>query len=99
MDDNLKTISVTLAGRKYPIVTSAEEESTVQQINVQLEKEFAELRKKYASKLNKQDILAMLLFTYAKKLHESQVENDLTPVIDQINTIDHILDKAFQKES
>lgn len=98
MDDNLKTISVTLAGRKYPIVTSAEEEATVQQINVQLEKEFADLRTKYVSKLNKQDILAMLLFTYAKKLHDTQVENDLTAVVEQINTIDLILDKAFQKE-
>ena len=99
MDDNLKTISVTLAGRKYPIVTSVEEETTVQQINVQLEKEYADMHTRYASKLHKQDILAMLLFTYAKKLHDTQVENDLTGVENKINAIDEMLEKVFQKES
>ena len=97
MTDNIKNISVTLAGRTYPIVATIDEEETIKQINGQLDKEFTTMRQQYANKLNKQDILAMMLFTYARKLHDSQKELDTRGVESRINAIENILEQAFEK--
>ncbi len=98
MTDNLKNISVTLAGRTYPIVATADEEEIIREINSQLGKEFSDLQQQYASKLNKQDILAILLFTYAKKLHDTTETHDISGVENRIIAIENILEQAFQKK-
>lgn len=96
-DENLLNIPVVIAGRTYPVLVAEEELDSIQQINKKLDKEFADLHQRYANKLSKQDILAMLLLTYAKDLHEEKQKNDLTPVTKHIESIETILDKAFSK--
>lgn len=94
-EDNLLTIPVVLAGRTYPVLVTQDEVEGVKLINQQLNKEFLDLQSRYANKLNKQDILSMLLLTYAKDLHEERQKSDLTPVKNRIESIENILNQAF----
>lgn len=95
--DNLLTIPVVLAGRTYPVLVTQDEVESIKLINQQLNKEFLELQKCYANKLNKQDILSMLLLTYAKDLLEERQKTDLAPVKKRIESIENILEQAFDK--
>jgi len=98
MDDkNILNIPVAIAGRTYPVLATAEEVDDIKLINEKLNKEFMELHQRYASKLNKQDILAMLLLTYAKDLHEERTKNDLQPISERVQSIESVLEKALQK--
>jgi cell division protein ZapA (FtsZ GTPase activity inhibitor) len=94
-EDNLLTIPVVLAGRTYPVLVTQEEVESVKLINQQLNKEFSDLQGRYANKLNKQDILSMLLLTYAKNLQEERQQTDLAPVKERIESIETILEQAF----
>ena len=95
--DNLLTIPIVLAGRTYPVLVTQDEVESVQLINQQLNKEFVELQNCYANTLNKQDILSMLLLTYAKDLLEERQKTDLAPVKQRIESIESILEQAFDK--
>lgn len=95
--DNLLTIPVVLAGRTYPVLVTQDEVESIKLINQQLNKEFLELQKCYANKLNKQDILSMLLLTYAKDLLEERQKMDLVPVKKRIESIENILEQVFDK--
>lgn len=92
MKDNMLNISISLAGRSYPVVVREDEESFVQTIVQDLEAEISDMSTRYANKLNKQDILAMLLLTYAKKYHEEQQKNDLSPIENRVDSIIELLE-------
>jgi hypothetical protein len=96
-DNNLLNVSVTLAGRTYPILVSETEIASIEKINAKLNEEFLALKTQYANKLNEQDVLAMLLLTYAKNLHEEKNLNDLNPVEKRIQSIEKILDQVSEK--
>ncbi|MCH2023839.1 MAG: cell division protein ZapA [Saprospiraceae bacterium] len=96
-DNDLINVSVNLAGRSYPILVSENELSSIEKINAKLNEEFIALKTQYANKLNEQDILAMLLLTYAKNLHEEKQINDLTPVEKRIRSIEKILTQVSDK--
>jgi cell division protein ZapA len=72
----LSEIAVFVAGRKYPLLVEAQEEETIRDLVKTINTEIEELHARYASKLSKQDILAMLLLTYAKKLTDTHAELD-----------------------
>ncbi|WMX14297.1 MULTISPECIES: cell division protein ZapA [unclassified Aureispira] len=95
-EDNLLTIPVVLAGRTYPVMVTQDEVEGVTLINQQLNKEFLDLQRRYANKLNKQDILSMLLLTYAKDLHEERQKKDLAPIKERIESIEDILEQVFE---
>ncbi len=96
-DNNLLNVSVLLAGRTYPILVSETEVDSIEKINAKLNEEYLALKSQYANKLNEQDILAMLLLTYAKNLHEEKNLNDLNPVEKRIQSIEKILDQVSEK--
>ena len=96
-DNDLINVSVNLAGRSYPILVSENELSSIEKINAKLNEEFIALKTQYANKLNEQDILAMLLLTYVKNLHEEKQINDLTPVEKRIRSIEKILTQVSDK--
>jgi hypothetical protein len=96
-DNNLLNVSVTLAGRTYPILVSETEVDSIEKINAKLNEEFLALKTQYANKLNEQDILAMLLLTYAKNLHEEKNLTDFNSVENRIQSIEKILDQVSEK--
>jgi cell division protein ZapA (FtsZ GTPase activity inhibitor) len=86
-EDQLHTINVEVAGRSYPVFVSEEEEMTVRDLAANLNLEIEDLHKRYANKLSKADILAMLLLTYAKKHHDataSDAQNRLSDKLDEL---------------
>jgi hypothetical protein len=96
-DDKLLNIPVSLAGRTYPVLVTEQEAKNLAFINEQLNKEFLDLKSRYMNKLNNQDILAMLLLTYAKDLHEERESKNLAPVEKRIQSIENILELALNK--
>ena len=90
-------IPVSIAGRTYPVLTASKEVENIEFINNKLNEEFLDLKARYSNKLNNQDILAMLLFTYAKNLQEEKLQKDMKPVEKRIQSIENILEKAFEK--
>lgn len=99
-NDNMLNISVQLAGRQYPLTVTAEEREVVQGLVAILNTEYDELHHRFASKLNKQDLLSMLLLTYAKKLHDAQQQNsknDIGDIDGRINKLEKVLDLALAR--
>ena len=94
--DDLMTIPVVLAGRTYPVLVAEEEVESIQIVQKTLTQEFLDLQSRYANKLNKQDILAMLLLTYAKNLHDEKQSKNLAPVEKRVLSIENILAQAFE---
>jgi cell division protein ZapA (FtsZ GTPase activity inhibitor) len=95
LKENIVETTVELAGRSYPILAEASELDVVKNINEQLSTEFSELKSKYPNKLNNQDILAILLFTYAKKLSEKQLASFGPELNSKIDGIEQLIDEAL----
>jgi cell division protein ZapA len=85
---DLHNIDIELAGRNYPILVEKEEEIAVLSLVQRLNNEIIDMQSRYGQKLNKQDILAMLLLTYAKKHQDleqlSQGTAGLSSKIDEL---------------
>jgi cell division protein ZapA (FtsZ GTPase activity inhibitor) len=96
-DDSFQNISVVLAGRTYPVLVKPDEVSRVQAINQRLTQELSDLQSRYSNQLNNQDLLAMLLLTYANRLEEEQLKNDLSPVQERVEAIEQLLEQVFDQ--
>jgi cell division protein ZapA (FtsZ GTPase activity inhibitor) len=69
-NEQLNSIDVEIAGRAYPVLVNDEEAKNVQALAKQLDREIDEMYSRYINKLNKQDVMSMLLLTYAKKVQD-----------------------------
>lgn len=96
-DEEFIEIQVTIADRRYPVFVTPNELPIVRELEQQLINEFIDLQARYANKLGKQDILAMLLFTYARKLYDIHLESDTEDMLKLIGRIGQHLDKALSK--
>lgn len=96
-EDAFQNISVVLAGRTYPVLVKPDEVGRIQTINQRLTQELADLQSRYSNQLNTQDLLAMLLLTYANKLAEAQEKTDLTPVKARVEAIEQLLEQVFDQ--
>lgn len=96
-DNDIVNMPIVLAGRNYPVLVAQDEVETVKLINEQLTKEFSDLQKLYSNSLIPQDILAMLLMTYAKKLHDEKQNNNFEAVEKKVQSIENILNKTLDK--
>jgi len=84
----MQSIEIDIAGKSYPLLADREEEPMILNLAEQLNSEIKDLQRRYGNKLNKQDILSMLLFTYAKKfkdLENNSVNNKIEEKIDMLN--------------
>ncbi len=96
-DDSFQNISVVLAGRTYPVLVKPDEVDRIQAVNQRLTQELSELQSRYSNQLHTQDLLAMLLLTYANRLAEEQHNNDLSPVEARIEAIEQLLGQVFDQ--
>lgn len=85
-----------LAGKTYPLLVAPEEVEAIRQLEAQLQRELDGLQARYGSNLSKQDLLAMLLITYAQKVAELSQNTDAVAVHDKIHTLLARLDSALQ---
>jgi cell division protein ZapA (FtsZ GTPase activity inhibitor) len=96
-NNDILEIPVTIAGRTYPVLASPDEVAGIESIKKQLSAEFSDLKARYSNKLNNQDILAMLLLTYAKNLQEERVKHNNTAVAQKVASIEQLLEHISLK--
>ena len=74
-----------------------EEVARVQAINERLNEELADLQGRYSNQLSTQDLLSMLLITYANRLEEEQERNNLQPIQERIASLENLLEQVFDQ--
>ena len=98
MDSNdILEIPITIAGRTYPVLARPEEVAGIDRIKEQLTEEFSDLKSRYSNQLNNQDILAMLLLTYAKNLQDEKANQDSSAVEQKVASIEQLLENVSLK--
>jgi len=91
----MHNIDIEIAGKSYPLLVEQEEALLVLNLAEQINSEIKDLQRRYANKLNKQDILSILLFTYAKKFKDLENDSNNTKIEEKIDTLYLILDNSL----
>lgn len=91
----MHNIDIELAGRNYPLLVDKEEETDVLELVSHLNNEISEMQSRYGAKLNKQDLLAMLLLTYAKKNKELLKNSETEKISEKIDHLHLMLEHAL----
>jgi cell division protein ZapA len=89
-------IDIELAGKSYPVLVEKEEETMLLDLAKQINDEISDMQRRYSNKLNKQDILSMLLLTYAKKFKDLENNFELSKIDGKIDTLYLMLDNAIE---
>jgi cell division protein ZapA (FtsZ GTPase activity inhibitor) len=93
--NNIKNIKVMLAGRSFPLKVEAHKEAAIQKVVKDLNTKINKFQIDYTS-ANKEDILSMVLLTYAVELQElSSGQSDLSAFNDDLTEVDEILEAAI----
>lgn len=95
-EQDSKQLTVTIAGRPYPLKIKASDEPVIRQIVKEVNEKVNKFQLTYANR-EKQDCLAMALLGYAVDLHKatSQVTAAPTPDFsDKLSRIESLLDEA-----
>ncbi len=93
----MHNIDIEIAGRSYPILVEKEEEIEVLKLVQHLNNQIVEMQARYGTKLNKQDIIAILLLTYAKKTQDCEKNSRRSTVTEKIDELYLMLDAALSK--
>lgn len=80
-----KKISINIAGRNYPIIVEPKEEQRIKDIESDIKLKYLELAKVY-SKLETQDILALMLINTMTEQGSNDMENP-----DHSNEIENLI--------
>jgi cell division protein ZapA (FtsZ GTPase activity inhibitor) len=89
-------IDIELAGKSYPVLVEKEEKTMLLDLAKQINDEISDMQRRYSNKLNKQDILSMLLLTYAKKFKDLENNFELNKIDEKIDTLYLMLDNAIE---
>lgn len=89
--ENLHSIKVEIAGRSYPLFVTDKEREAILLLGEKINEEINDLHARYANSLVKQDIMAMLLLTYGKKMQELEESTSLPSIEDKINQLQNLL--------
>ena len=84
-----------LAGRSFPLKVEAHKEAAIQKVVKDLNTKINKFQIDYTS-ANKEDILSMVLLTYAVELQElTSGQTDLSAFNDDLTEVDEILEAAI----
>lgn len=89
-------INIIIAGRKYPVIVSVEEESAVRKMEKEVNDKISEMQRSYDG-IDKVDAISMTLLTYAfESIKKSKVlESSHTIGDTNLEEINNILDAAL----
>ncbi len=94
-EKELKTITVLIAGKSFPLKIDAADELLIRQIEKEVNDKVNQLQMTYKNK-DKLDYLCMIALTYAVDLHRSESENARDAVLaSRLSSIDAFLEKAM----
>lgn len=96
MDEpELKTITVHIAGKSFPIRIEAVDELAIRQIEKEVNDKVNQLQISYKTK-DKLDYLCMIALTYAVDLYKSEsARSKDTTIASRLSSIDELLDQAL----
>jgi cell division protein ZapA (FtsZ GTPase activity inhibitor) len=89
-EDDLKSVTVTIAGRKFPLKVTANEEARVLEIEQELNAKVSEFQKTYPSK-DKLDAVLMTLITYTFDQKNTSAFDGLDESLNKIQSIKDVL--------
>ena len=92
--ENIKSISVMIAGRNYPLKINEKEEERIRRIAHDINQKINTFKIKYSSK-SKQDWMAMTLLTYANDLDKVRDDSSEQELLTDLSSIDSLLDQLI----
>ena len=95
-EQDSKQLTVTIAGRPYPLKIKASDEPVIRQIVKEVNEKVNKFQLTYANR-EKQDCLAMALLGYAVDLHKATSQTTIAPTTDfsdKLSRIESLLDEA-----
>ena len=92
-DALLHKVEVTIAGRKYPIKVTSEEETVVQEIVKKLNQQIQDFQIKYADR-DKMDCVLMTLLTTAFENHQNDTSRFKQKLSRKLDHIGELLDSV-----
>lgn len=96
-EQDSKQLTVTIAGRPYPLKIKANDEPVIRQIVKEVNEKVNKFQLTYANR-EKQDCLAMALLAYAVDLHKATSQPAVSSppdVSDKLSRIESLLDEAM----
>lgn len=89
--DNMKSITVLIASRPYPLRIKEEDEKRIKDIVKDINDKISNFQLTYAQK-DKQDCLAMALLTYAVDLKKQKEQTEESVLMQHLEKIEAIVD-------
>lgn len=92
--DNMKSITVLIASRPYPLRIKEEDEKRIKGIVKDINDKISKFQLTYAQK-DKQDCLAMALLTYAVDLQKQREQTADSLIMRHLEQIEALVDSAI----
>jgi len=92
--DNMKSITVLIASRPYPLRIKEEDEKRIKGIVKDINDKISKFQLTYAQK-DKQDCLAMALLTYAVDLQKQREQTEDSLIMRHLEQIEALVDSAI----
>ena len=89
-EENLKRITVIIAGRSFPVKVSGDEESLVRGIEKDVNEKLNDLQMSYQGK-DIQDYMSLAILSYAFELYKSKNSEDLTKLEKRLEELEQLL--------
>lgn len=94
MDADMKSITVLIASRPYPLRIKEEDEKRIKGIVKDINDKISKFQLTYAQK-DKQDCLAMALLTYAVDLQKQREQTEDSLIMRHLEQIEALVDSAI----
>ena len=94
MDADMKSITVLIASRPYPLRIKEEDEKRIKSIVKDINDKISKFQLTYAQK-DKQDCLAMALLTYAVDLQKQREQTEDSLIMRHLEQIEALVDSAI----
>ena len=94
MDGDMKSITVLIASRPYPLRIKEEDEKRIKGIVKDINDKISKFQMTYAQK-DKQDCLAMALLTYAVDLQKQREQTEDSVIMRHLEQIEALVDSAI----
>jgi len=94
MDGEMKSITVLIASRPYPLRIKVEDEKRIKDIVKDINDKISKFQLTYAQK-DKQDCLAMALLTYAVDLQKQREQSEDSLIMRHLEQIEALVDAAI----
>ncbi|RUT80026.1 cell division protein ZapA [Ancylomarina longa] len=96
--DNKLSIKVNVADRYYPLNIDRDQEEVIRKAAKMINEKVLQYKQRYKDK-DTQDFLAMASLQFVIKVIESESKADVSPIIEELATIEKELNEFLEKEN